>query len=81
MQTTAMDVVITLEVRVWAKNQKEKDELANDVYKRLRDIQFTASGSVVNNLHDYALISMIEIDEIDIKSRVIQVSYTFWNID
>ncbi len=84
MQTTAMDVTITVEIRVWATNQKHKDELANDVYKRLRDIQYTAStGSVANSLHDYALLSDNELDEPGeegIKSRILKVQYKFFNV-
>lgn len=84
MQTTAMDVVINLEIRIWGRNQKEKDTLANSVYKRLRDIQFTSStGSIANNLHDFKLLSATEIDEAGDnmpKSRVLQVQYSFFNI-
>jgi len=83
MQTTAMDVRITLEVRIWARNQKEKDTLFTDVYDRLRQIQFTAStGSIANNLHDFTLLSAVELDEEGergIKSRIGQFAYTFWN--
>jgi hypothetical protein len=84
MQTEAMNFTITLEVRIWARNQKEKDYLANQIYKRLRDIQFTAStGSVANNLHDFQLLSAVEVDETGEgtpKSRVLQVRYKFYNI-
>jgi len=84
MQTEAMDVTINLEIRVWARNQKEKDDLANTTYKRLRDIQFTATtGSVANNLHEFKLLSATEIDEEgdnQPKSRVLQVQYKFYDI-
>lgn len=84
MQTEAMDVTLTLEIRVWARNQKEKDDLANAIYKRLRDIQFTSStGSIANNLHHFKLNSAIEIDEPgegNPKSRILQVQYQFYNI-
>jgi hypothetical protein len=83
MQTTTMDVTITLEVRVWGRNQKEKDELFTDVYERLRTIQFSSGlGSVDNNLHDFALLSAIEVDEPGergIKSRIGQFQYRFFN--
>lgn len=84
MQTTAMDVSVNIEVRIWARNQKEKDEISTAIYKELRDIQFTtSSGSVANNLHDFQLISAVEIDENGEgapKSRVLQVKYSFFNI-
>jgi len=85
MQTTAMDVTINVEVRVWGRNQKEKDELFNDVYKRLRDIQFTTTtGSIANNLYNFTMNSAVEVDEDGergIKSRVGQFIYQFYNID
>jgi len=84
MQTTAMDVTITLEIRVWARNQKEKDDLSNQVYKILRDLQFTTTtGSVANNLHHYELLSDVEIDEPgegNPKSRIVQIKYFFYNV-
>ena len=83
MQTTTMDVVAQIEIRVWARNQKEKDSLANDCYKRLRDIQFTATtGSVANYLYDFELLSAVEVDEDgedQPKSRVISIQYKFFN--
>lgn len=85
MQTTSMDVIVNLEVRIWARNQKEKDDLATKVYDRLRQIQFTTStGSIANELHDFTLISMNEVDEPGqkgIKSRILQIGYTFWNVN
>ena len=84
MQTNAMDVVISIEIRVWARNQKEKDELANDCYIVLRDLQFTAStGSVANYLYDFELLSAVEIDEDGTnqpKSRILGIQYKFYDI-
>jgi len=84
MQTNAMDVVISIEIRVWARNQKEKDELANDCYIVLRDLQFTAStGSVANYLYDFELLSAVEVDEDGTnqpKSRILGIQYKFYDI-
>jgi len=84
MQVTAMDITAEIEIRVWARNHKEKDELGNDIFDRLRSIQFTAStGSVANNLHDFTLLSDIEVveeGEKGIKSRVLTVQYKFYNV-
>ena len=83
MQTTAMDVIITLELRVWARNEKEKDTLSDDVYERLRTIQFATDGSNDNDLHDFRCLSQVEVDEegdAGIKSRILQIQYTFWNV-
>ena len=83
MQTNAMDVVISLEIRVWARNQKEKDELANDCYKYLRDIQFTTDGSIDNYIYNFKLNSMLEVDEEgenQPKSRLINIEYKFFDV-
>lgn len=84
MQTDTMDVVVNIEIRVWARNEKEKDDLSTKIYDRLRQIQFTSStGSIANELHDFTLLSMNEIDEPGeqgIKSRILQIGYTFWNV-
>ncbi len=84
MQVTAMDVTINIEVRIWGRNQKEKDELANDCYKHLRDIQFTAStGSIAKNLHNFTLISSSELDEPgedQPKSRILNIQYRFFDV-
>jgi len=83
MQVNSMDVTISIEVRIWGRSQKEKDELANDCYKRLRDIQFTATGSIANNLHDFKLISSSELDEPgedQPKSRILNIQYKFFNV-
>lgn len=84
MQTNAQDVVIIVEARCWARNEKEKDELATAIYERLRTIQFTTStGSVANELHDFTLLSAVEVDEEgdnQPKSRVLQVQYKFYNV-
>jgi len=75
---------VNIEIRIWARNQKEKDDLANQVYKKLRDLQFTAStGSEVNGIHDFTLNSATEVDEPgegNPKSRIMQVRYKFYDI-
>ena len=83
MQSTLMDYNFTIELRVWARNQKEKDEIYQAVLDRLRSIQFTSStGSVANNLHDFNAISATEVDEEGKgkpKSRICEIQYTFFN--
>ena len=84
MQTNAMDIIASIEIRAWGRNQKEKDELANDCFIILRDLQFTDStGSVANYLYDFALKSAVEIDEEgdnQPKSRILNIEYKFYNI-
>lgn len=86
MQTTAQDITLTLEIRIWARNEKEKDTIYQEVSKRLSDIQFTANGSTESDFHDYTELSAVEVDEggesggKTIKSRVMEVEYKFYNI-
>lgn len=86
MQTPAQDILVTLEIRIWARNEKEKDELYEIILNRLTNIQFTATGSTKAELHDLIMSSAVEIDEEGesggqiIKSRVIAVSYSFYNV-
>jgi len=82
MQTVAMDITLVIEIRIWARNEKEKDELNDQVTERLRDIQFTSGGSVENDFHDFNILSAVEVDEEGqrgIKSRIIQLQYKFFN--
>lgn len=84
MQTTAQDIKLTIEIRIWARNEKEKDTLFIAVQNKLDDLQFTAStGSVANNLYNFNVLSGTEIDEPGeqgIKSRILQLQYEFYNI-
>ena len=83
MQTTTMDMRITVEVRIWARNTKERDTLFTSVFNRLRSIQFTTTtGSIANSLHDFSVPSVVEVNEEGeqaIKSKVMEVSYKFYN--
>jgi len=81
MQTTNQDIALTIEARIWARNEKEKDELYTSVFNRLDSIQFTADGSIDADLHGITILSSVEVDEEGqqgIKSRILQVLYSFY---
>jgi hypothetical protein len=83
MQTTAQDIKMTLEIRIWARNEKEKDDLFIQAQNQLASVQFTATGSVANDFHNFDVLSGTEIDEPGeegIKSRILQIKYNFYNI-
>lgn len=65
---------VDVEIRVWARNVKERDELSQQVYDYLRTNQLDATtGLSDSNLHDFSLQSMINVDEpgeSGIKSKV-----------
>ena len=84
MQTTAMDISLTVEIRIWSKSVAQSDKLAEEILDELADIQFTAStGSVANDFHDFSVGSVVRVDEPGkgkTKSRIIQLSYRFFNL-
>lgn len=83
MQTTAQDIKLTIEIRIWARNEKEKDNLFTAVHSRLANVQFITDGSVANDFHNFNVLSGTEIDEPGdqgIKSRILQLNYQFYNI-
>jgi len=83
MQTTAMDIDLTVTLRIWSKSVAQSDKLAQNILDHLADIQFTNStGSVANDFHDFNIGSVIRVDEPGkgaTKSRIIQLSYRFFN--
>jgi len=82
-QSTLQDITITMEIRIWAKNQRDKDTIYNQILDRLANIQFTAStGSVANDIHDFNILSSVEVDEEGeggVKSRILTCEYKFYD--
>ena len=72
---------VPLEIRIWARNEKEKDELTVDVMNVLRTNQFGAnSASDTEELHDFMIMSNVMVDEdgeTGILSSVIEIRYRF----
>lgn len=83
MQTTNMDIFLTIEIRVFSLSVTQSDKLAQEVLDRLADIQFTSStGSIANDFHDLTIGSATRVDspgERGVKSRIIQINYRFFN--
>lgn len=78
MQSEGTWTVLPFEVRVWARNEKEKDELTQEILTYLRTNQFGTGGSVEFELHDFEWISSVTVDEEGdegIKSRVMEIQY------
>ena len=79
MNSEDMNVSMDFEVRVWARNVKERDTLAQNVVDVLRSKQTDAStGSIANNLFDFKVTSAVNVDEegeAGIHSKVISVTY------
>lgn len=83
MQVTTMDVNLTVELRIWSKSITQSDKLTQQILDHLADIQFTTSGSTDNDFHDFNIGSVIRVDEPGegaVKSRIIQLNYSFFNL-
>lgn len=77
---------LTLEIRIWARNVKERDEIFDSVYDYLRGNQLdTTTGLVESNLNGFTLLSAVNINEdakegeVAIRSKVMEVRFTFIN--
>ena len=83
MQSTNMDITLTVEVRIRTESVALSDQLAQEILDRLADIQFTTTtGSIDNDFHDFTVGSVIRVDDPGkggIKSRIIQLNYRFFN--
>lgn len=69
---------LPLEIRIWARNYKEKDELAQQVINQLRNADLTTM--VVGGLLNFEVLSAVNVDEggqAGVRSRVIKVNYQF----
>lgn len=70
---------IDLEIRIWARNEKEKDQLTDSVYTKLRQSQTDDStGTIANTLFGFELTSAVNVNEEGkegIKSKILSVKY------
>ncbi len=81
MGSESTSIIITLEIRIWARNVKERDELFDSVYIYLKNNQLdTSTGLVESNLNGLQLTSALNISEdgeAGIKSKVMEVRFLF----
>ncbi len=66
-----------VEIRIWARNVKERDELFDSVYDYLRTNQLSGDDLTAANLHDFSMGSVVNVSEEDVKSKVLEVTYLF----
>jgi len=80
MQSEGTAITLPLEIRIWARNVVERDELFDSVYNYLRTNQFSGDDITGANLHDFSLTSAVNVDEPGkegIKSKVMSIQYLF----
>jgi hypothetical protein len=79
MQSEATYINFPIEIRIWARNEKEKDFLSQEVYEYLRTNQLAGSnGNVEEGLFDFDLTNSVNVDEDGdnaIKSRVMTFAF------
>ena len=83
MQSEGTILRLGVEIRIWARNVKERDEIFDSVYDYLRNNQLDAgTGLVASNLSGFSLTSAINISEAGeagIKSKIMEVRFMFIN--
>ena len=73
-------VNMPFEVRIWGRNQTEKDSLTQSTINTLRTGQFNSgSGTVELSMFGFAVESAVDVDETDgmsaLKSKILRVNY------
>ena len=80
MRSEGLNARMIFEIRVWAKDVKQRDTLSQNVITVLRQNQTDAStGSIANNLFNLSIDSAVNVDEDGenaIHSKVLSVSYS-----
>jgi len=66
-----------VEIRIWARNVKERDTLFNEVYEYLRTNQLSRDDITCANLHDFSMGSAVNVSEEEVKSKVVEITYLF----
>jgi len=80
-QSSNLEINIKVEVRIWGRNEKEKNNLCDDVINRMKNNQYGTNSSISADLHDFGLDSAVDVDEEGeegLKSKVCQYRYKFW---
>jgi hypothetical protein len=81
MGSESTAITIELEIRIWARNVKERDEIFDSVYNYLRNNQLDDTiGLVASNLDGFRMTSAININEEGeqgIKSKVCEFGFLF----
>ena len=65
MQTEKYYATLEIEIRIWARNEKERDVLTDSVMTKLNDNQFptgTTDTSSNVGLHDFKILSVVGVD-------------------
>ena len=79
MASEGILISLNVEIRIWATNVAQRDELTQQVFNYLRQNQLdTTTGLSESNLHDFTLLSAVNITEDGeggIKSKVCEYNF------
>jgi len=81
MQSELVEMSFPVEIRVWARNEVEKDELSENVFVYLKDNQYGSGSSVDEDMFGFNLVSSVNVDEPGeegIKSRITVYEYKIY---
>jgi len=83
-QSEASQIKLAIEVRIWARNEKEKNNLHDEIYEFMRTNQYptgTSNTSTNENLFDFGLDFAKDLDdpgEEGVKSKLTQYRFGFF---
>ena len=77
MQSEETKLRVGVEIRIWARNVKERDEIFDAVYDYLRTDQFGTNCLTDANLHDFSMGSVVNVSEENVKSKVMTINFMF----
>ena len=66
-----------IEIRIWARNIKERDTLFDEVHHYLRTNQITGDDLNDANLYDFNMDSVVNVSEPDVKSKVGEFTFLY----
>ena len=82
MQTEKYYATLEIEIRVWARNEKERDSLTDSVMTKLNSNQFpkaTTNTSSNVGLHDFRVLSVVSVDDMQGENGVLSSIITIQN--
>jgi hypothetical protein len=77
MQVEAYYATVLVEARIFARNEKERDNLTEQILTYLNSNQFpyTTSNTSTNvDLHDFRILSCVNIDDMDSENGYLSTS-------
>lgn len=80
MQSETQLYTMRIEVRIWAKDEKQRDTLGEQAITFLKNYQKDTLGSDNQNLYGFRVLSAVNVDDPDAphpKSKVLEIQYLF----